>query len=561
VIWRSRTTQAQQLSLCWRRRDELDVASFSIEVGLQYLLAVGLAAASVGLSNSGLETARAFEVAAAAAPARVVAAAGAETGPAILVAALKAARRGDVAAARAEQARLPDPVEAKLVDWALADAASGRLTLADLEAIDARLQGWPRQAQRERALADRRGRSGPVPYAAAGRGGPPAGESRDRRRRMGEALKRGDARAAYAAVNGHAQRPGSVAYAELESFAGWIALTKLRDPAAAERHFARLDAAVRSPVSKARAAYWRGRAAEAAGDPIGALQFYARGATYPTTFYGQLAAEKAGRSELVLAADPKADRTLRAAYAGSDLARAIRSLDAAGERGLLKVFALHAGDQVASAAELALLVDDLKALGEQETALLAYRRGARHGHVLLERGYPLVRPPRVDGGADAALVLAITRQESQFDPRVRSGADARGMMQILPSTGRLLARRVGLTWSDELLWDATANMRLGSRYLGDLSERFGGSYVLATAGYNAGPGRPASWVSYCGDPRSPAVDPIDFIECIPFGETRDYVMNVLANYQIYRARLNGGRAELTALESLRAPGARVQATD
>ncbi|WP_374471669.1 transglycosylase SLT domain-containing protein [Phenylobacterium sp.] len=524
---------------------------------MKRILVSGLAAATLGLTASAQDGVASFGVASSAQP-TPVGLRSPTSQPAVLGAALRAAHRGDVAAARARQSSLHDPVEIALVDWALSTVAARRLSLAELEAAERRLRGWPGEDARVRTLAARRGEAGATP--AEGRRAP-AGDYRQRRLRMSAALQRGDARAAYVAVVGHVQRPGSVAYAELESFAGWLALTRLGDPAAAERHFARLDAAVRSPVSKARAAYWRGRAAEAAGDPIGALQFYARGAAYKTTFYGQLAAEKAGVEALVLPADPKPDGAARAAFRSSELTRALHRLSAAGERGLLKQFALQLGDRAASAAELALLVDELRRLGEQETALLAYRRGARHGHVLFERGYPIVSLPSVAGGADPALVLAVTRQESQFDPRVRSGADARGMMQLLPGTGRQVAGRLGMAWSDALLWDATANMRLGSRYLGDLSARFGGSYVLAVAGYNAGPGRPGNWVSYCGDPRAPGIDPVDFIECIPFGETRDYVMNVLANYQVYRARLAGGRAELRAEQALRAPGGERQETD
>lgn len=464
-----------------------------------------------------------------------------------LKAAIGAARRGDVADARRRQAELGDPVAAKLVDWLLLDATPGRLSPAERAAIAAALHGWPREARRLARL-DR-----PGALVRGGRAAPGLDPSRAyaaRRLRMGEALRSGDLRAAYRALVGHGQRPGSVAYAELESFAGWLALRQ-GDARTAETHFARLAAAVRSPVSKARAAYWRGRAAERIGDPIGARVFYADGARYPTTFYGQLAAAKAGVTELILTPDPIPTRSQRAAFEAADLPRAIRHLAAAGERDLVREFALHQGRQVTRATDLAMLVDMLQDLGETETALLAYRKGAWSGLVLYERGYPLAIPPRVGGGADPALVLAITRQESQFDPRVRSGAGARGMMQILPSTGREVARRLGLAWTDALLRDPASNMRLGSRYLGELSGRFGGSYVLAAAAYNAGPGRPSQWMTVCGDPRSPAADPLDFIECIPFGETRDYVMNVMANYQVYRARLNGGRADLTASSALR----------
>lgn len=522
---------------------------------MKFLIIAGLASASLGLTSAAGGAERSATTpglsATVSRPASTAAAR-----PTVLAAAIAAARTGDLAAARRHRAELGDPVEMKLVDWALADAAHSRLSLNELEALGSELRGWPRGARRSAILAKRREArpAGPVPYAAVAPDRRLAKDYRARRLRMTQALRRGDVRAAYGALVGHRQRPGSVAFAELESFAGWLALNKLSDPAAAERHFARLDAAVRSPVSRARAAYWRGRAAEQAGDPIGAQLFYARGARFGTTFYGQLAAERAGHSELVLAPDPVPTGAERSAFANAEMTRAIQRLASAGERRLVRVFALHQAGRVRSGVELALLVDSLRRAGETEVALLAYRRGARLGHVLYERGYPVLTPPEVTGGAEAALVLAITRQESQFDPRVRSGADARGMMQILPSTGRQVARRVGLAWNDSLLWDATANMRLGSRYLGDLVDGFGGSYVLATAGYNAGPGRPRTWVDFCGDPRSSNVDPLDFIECIPFGETRDYVMNVMANYQVYQARLNGGRAPLEASDSLRAPG-------
>jgi soluble lytic murein transglycosylase len=143
------------------------------------------------------------------------------------------------------------------------------------------------------------------------------------------------------------------------------------------------------------------------------------------------------------------------------------------------------------------------------------------------------------------------RQESQFDPRVRSHADARGMMQLLPSTARATASRVGLTWQPERLWEPNYNMQLGSGYLGQMVSNLGGSYVMAAAGYNAGPGRPVAWVQFCGDPRDPAGDPLDFLECIPFAETRTYVMNVLSNVQVYRARLNHGHAPLTLASDIR----------
>ncbi len=151
--------------------------------------------------------------------------------------------------------------------------------------------------------------------------------------------------------------------------------------------------------------------------------------------------------------------------------------------------------------------------------------------------------------AETPLVLGVTRQESSFDPQAHSGAGARGMMQLMPSTASIVARRAGLGAGS--LDDPDYNMRVGSTYLQQLVDQFSGSYVLAAAAYNAGPGRPTQWVAVCGDPRNTSTDPLDFIECIPFSETRDYVMRVMENTQIYRAKLNGGAAPITLAADLK----------
>jgi soluble lytic murein transglycosylase len=374
------------------------------------------------------------------------------------------------------------------------------------------------------------------------------------RLRMNEALKAGDVAAAYSAVANHGLTPGGTEFAEAESFAGWLALNKLRNPALAAGHFARLDANVRSPVSKARAAYWRGRAAEAAGDAAQARNFYLLGAQHTTTFYGQLAAERTGAPLLVTMADPEPTAAERSEFQNREVVRALRLLSSAGEKSLVRVFALHLGDVVQTPTELAVAVDTIKGLGEQELSLLAYRRGAQRGIILHERGYPVRTPPSVAGGAEPAFVLAITRQESQFDPRVRSSADARGMMQLLPGTARDTARKIGVGYEESQLWEPEYNMRLGSAYLGQVADRFSGSYIMAAAGYNAGPGRPGQWAAFCGDPRASTSDPLDYIECIPFSETRNYVMNVLSNMQVYRARLAGGSAPITLSRDLKRGG-------
>src|SRR6201999_3181888 len=195
------------------------------------------------------------------------------------------------------------------------------------------------------------------------------------------------------------------------------------------------------------------------------------------------------------------------------------------------------------------LVDLARNYGEMDTSMKAARGAAQHGFILPNRAYPVRHTP--DEGAEPALVMAITRQESGFDPLVRSGAGARGMMQLMPATAKILARKIGVSYSPSQLDEPEYNMRLGASFLGQLVSQFSGSYIMAAAGYNAGPGRPAQWTAICGDPRGGGTDPIDFIECIPFSETRNYVMRVIENMEIYRAKLNGGSAPLSITADLR----------
>jgi len=220
-------------------------------------------------------------------------------------------------------------------------------------------------------------------------------------------------------------------------------------------------------------------------------------------------------------------------------------LGALGEKSLLRVFAYHIDDTLPAAADLEQLFDLMQGYGDQFGAMMVGRAASGRGIVMPERMYPVRLPQQVPGMAPADFTLAITRQESSFDPSVRSSADARGMMQLLPATARGVARRMGRPFNDNDLWDAEANMTLGSYHLGELLNNFGQSPLLAAVGYNAGPARPPQWTARCGDPRQAQVDPIDFIECTPFTETRNYMMRVMENMQVYRARLNGGTAPLT----------------
>ncbi|CAN7207840.1 transglycosylase SLT domain-containing protein [Brevundimonas sp. LjRoot202] len=372
----------------------------------------------------------------------------------------------------------------------------------------------------------------------------------ERRNYFLDALERRNWRAAYDAMAGHGF-PSGERKVDAEFFAGWVALTKLNDPARAANHFEILRQSSSTPITQGRAMYWLGRAAEAQGNTPSAVQFYRDGARHIQSFYGQLAAEKAGMTTLTLPSDPTPTQGERAAFEANEVVRALRILGETGETSLFRVFAYQLDDDLPTASDLALLMDLSRAYGEGFTAMMVGRAASQRGFLMPERQYPIRIPPQVGGAAPLEFTLAITRQESSFDPRARSGADARGMMQFLPSTGAMVARQLGMSFSDDRLWDPDYNMTLGSYHLGDLMRRFGGSMLLTTVGYNAGPARPPQWVDRCGDPRGGQVDPVDFIECAPFTETRNYMMRVMENMSIYKARLNNGSAPLTLSNDLR----------
>ena len=373
----------------------------------------------------------------------------------------------------------------------------------------------------------------------------------ERKALVGAALAARDYNAAYAAAANTGLLPG-VDFAEAEFFAGWIALTKLKNPAQADKHFANIQEVGSSPITQGRALYWRGRAAEAAGDQIGARDFYSRAAQYTTTFYGLLAAERAGQGEFAIGHDPVPTPADRARFEGREIVQAARFLAEAGERDLFKSFVLTIDDTLPNAEEYVLLVDLAKSYGDQDLSMRVARVGAQRGYILPDRGYPTVAAPARDTNSpELPLVFSITRQESNFDPKQRSAPGARGMMQLMPSTASHVARGLGVGYSAYMLDDPDYNMRLGSAYLGSMINNFGGSYVMAVASYNAGPNHMPNWTSICGDPRSSTTDPIDFIECIPISETRNYVMRAMETMEVYRAKLNGGHAPLTLSKDLK----------
>lgn len=350
-------------------------------------------------------------------------------------------------------------------------------------------------------------------------------------------MRQGDARRAYRLASEHHLNGGSD-YSDLEWLAGYIALRKLNDPATALTHFHRLRAEVSSPISLGRAGYWEGLAQEALGKPEAARAAFAYAAEFQTGFYGQLAAERAG-----IGFDPALLSTARypdwkaARFMTSSVLQAALLLQKAGDRTLAKRFFLHLGESL-GATDRGSLADLALDIGEPHIALLIAKQAADRGTILPRAYFPVTDLHAADLPVQAELTLAIARRESEFDPAARSPAGARGLMQVMPGTAKLVAERLGIPHQPEKLEDPVFNARMGSTYLAGLIEEFGPALTLVTAGYNAGPGRPRQWLIDLGDPRA-TMDPVDWIEAIPFTETRNYVMRVSEGVMIYRAKLAG----------------------
>lgn len=333
-------------------------------------------------------------------------------------------------------------------------------------------------------------------------------------------------------------------YAEAEWLAGWIALRFLGDNAIAMDHFAAMYQRVQYPVSRARGAYWTGRAAEALGMPRLSNLWYAIAARLPTTFYGQLALTKlAPGSPLKMAPEPQPGPTDAAAFKNHELVRVIEILHQIGESARLKPFILAlaaVSDKPGWQAMTATLARTAK---RPDLGVYAAKNAERDGIPLMEAGYPAIDlPASIDGkdvgGIEPALALAVIRQESAFWPEAISSAGARGLMQLMPATAKHLAKTFNVAYAHErLTGDPHYNLKLGTAYLAQMVQDFDGSYILALAAYNAGPSRARQWIKEFGNPSLSSVDAIDWIESIPFGETRNYIQRVLENLQVYRSRL------------------------
>lgn len=359
------------------------------------------------------------------------------------------------------------------------------------------------------------------------------------------ALEKRDYNTAYQIAATHNFRPPEEAasYAEAEWLAGWVALRFLKQPAKAFPHFTRLYNAVTSPMSRSRGAYWAGRAAEAKGDQKAAKFWYGEAARYPVSFYGQLAAEWNGGAVVRAALDntKRPTRQELNTYAQQELARATQILLSANKDSLAKQFFTALVESSRNPQDYRLAAAFATELQRRDFGVLAAKRAGNEAVWLFEEGYPVLNLPQDLGGRNGPeipLILALSKQESGFNVGAISPAGAMGLMQLMPATAQEVARKIKAPYAPQrLIQDPVYNLRLGTAYLDRMLANYDGSYVMALAAYNAGGSRVTKWSGLNGDPRKATTDIIDWIELIPFSETRNYVQRVMEGVGVYRLRL------------------------
>lgn len=315
---------------------------------------------------------------------------------------------------------------------------------------------------------------------------------------------------------------------------GWIALAYLTDTHGAYRDFYALYTNVTTPVSRARAAYWAAEAARLNGNNDIMRQWLEKAASHPLTFYGQLAFVRLHpNTRLPLPPEPSVSKAEEAQFLKGDQVRLTKLLTEAGEEEMANRFLVNLASQAEAPAAFVLLARLAREVQDHAGSVRVAKQALRKGVVLVNAGWPVIPLPK-DAAIEPALALAITRQESEFDTEAESTAGARGLMQLLPRTAREVARKREIKRRRLDLDNPELNIVLGTAYLSEMIESMNGSYVLGIAAYNAGPGNVYRWQKELGPPGTSVEEAVHWIENIPFAETRNYVMRVLENLQIYR---------------------------
>jgi soluble lytic murein transglycosylase-like protein len=476
--------------------------------------------------------------------------------------ALELVRKSKTGEATALATSIGDPVARKLVEWALLRHAESEVGFEPYATFIRANPDWPsipalrrraevklRQEPRYAASARRLLAAEPTnsTVGASAKREVRATQDSDERWRERRGLARrlidlGDAATAYRVVREAAPPANPYYRAEFHFMTGWIALRFLNDPSAALAHFARIDEGSTDPIVRARAAYWRGRAAEAGGQFAEMRAQYEAAARYPTAYYGQLANARLGLGEIALHSPPPEPMPGTA----GELVHAADILYAIGEHDLAVSFITDLAKESNDVASVAAVGQVSARYNDAQAMMLIGKTALARGMAMDQYAFPDVGVPlyrAIGPQLDRCIVYSIVRTESGFNQRDKSPAKAVGLMQVTPEAGRDTAKRFGVAYDwNRLVSDPVYNTQMGAAEVGALLKEYRGSYVMAFAGYNAGRGRVAEWVAKHGDPRDPKVDAVDWVERIPFAETRNYVQRVMENLQVYCARFGASTA-------------------
>ena len=355
--------------------------------------------------------------------------------------------------------------------------------------------------------------------------------------------------ASYEIVNKHALDEGTPEFAEAEWMSGWISLSFLNDPLRAREHFKSFYENVGYPISLSRGAYWIARSYEVLNDTVTANKYYKIASGYPTTYYGQLAHLKIFNDEKYsLTKTLEVDESYKKAFLKKDLYKLVYLLHELDKdkytKHILRFLALDNIDKGSEILSAKLATDITRYdFAIQISKIASYEKRFHNKY-----NYPIIDTPKYVGGRkipDQALILAVIRQESEFDLKANSYAGAKGMMQLMTYTAKVVAKQAKLPYSkSRLTQDPEYNIKLGSHYLAGLILEYDGSYPFAIAAYNAGPKRVRYWKKLNKNPQKKQIDYVDWIELIKFKETRNYVQRVLENYNVYRYILRQEPIEL-----------------
>ena len=343
---------------------------------------------------------------------------------------------------------------------------------------------------------------------------------------------------AYKIASNHALIEGSD-YAAAEWMSGWIALSFLDDPLLSKDHFQNFYNNVSYPISTSRGAYWLARSYKALGDKENSKKWFEEAAKYLTTYYGQLAFLELNPNEnFELSKDMEVDKKYREKFYSKELVKITYLLDELNEDKYTKFILRHlANENIENGSEI--LASELSTnIGRFDFAIQIAKIASYEKRFHNKFNYPIISTPKNINGRkipESAFILSIIRQESEFDLSANSHAGAKGLMQLMPYTAKLVAKQAKLPYvKSRLTTDPEYNINLGSHYVAGLILDYDGAYPFAIAAYNAGPNRVKYWKKINKDPQKKQIDYVDWIELIKFRETRNYVQRVLENYNVYR---------------------------